>query len=161
MKILTIDPGSKLGFCVADQHGWIEYGLKTIACNKTATLHERSEELACAIEDLFEEFEPDVLVIEDVPKGSHGVPSWQGRYWLITAYSKAVETAIRYGCNIVDVHPMTLRKFMGHARGSTKHQTISFVNEKLDLDLKISKHNQADALALWLYYLEQHKKAVA
>lgn len=167
--ILTIDPGSNLGWSVWNdkqlcQNGLFEYGL--IDGGKHKDLYDRVNFIEDQVKTLFSKFRPSKFVIEAIQAIAQ--PSKSANFWLNYTYGCAVSNANRADIQIIEVNPGTLKKQLkelgsmfkendpdcfGKNGQLNKDGVITVVNRFLGLELKKKDHNIADAIALGLVTL--------
>jgi crossover junction endodeoxyribonuclease RuvC len=152
MKILSIDPGSNLGYAKFKSRNDFESG--ELTTNPKQSQLGRMCHLWDQMQVLFSEFEPNVLVIEDVLKAAYGLKHYNALFWLIVTYTCAVLTAYRRQMRIVNIPPAQLKKTITGKGNAKKDQILAAINKLTGLGLKKNKHNQADAIGLGITFYE-------
>lgn len=163
MNLLTIDPGTRLGYA-----SW-EFATKRTPLKKalqefsvlTADWVDRHIDpfmdharrmnvLGPQIEVLIEAAEPDVIVIENVVMGSY--KNWQARAWLSNTYWQVLRVADEQSIQVISVPATSLKKVVCGDGRANKVDIIHKVNDTLAMALSKNKDDEADALALGIYY---------
>lgn len=159
MRILAIDPGSNFGFSL-----FVDGELR--AANDFENYVREQEYYGAdqgqALSYLFAEYRPQVLVVEDVVKGSTTMRSWQAVWHTVGVEYSAVSKAHLHGSEVALVPQQTLKKYLREqldlpARSKvSKRQIVEYVNGRYrSVSLKQKHHNIADAIALGECYLER------
>lgn len=160
--MLTIDPGASLAASVwdLDDSTIVWYGkLKTKSGEAQET---RLAAMGAMITQLFDDYEPSVLVMENVLPLARACKSKDAVLWLVGTYVIGLTTAVMRGVDFVLPLPTQLKKSVTGNGTAKKTLMVHTINEQLGLQLKMSQHNEADALGLGVYYLKNNfKKEVA
>lgn len=151
-KVLAADPGSRFGFSVWQDGELLEFG--AITTDSKLGMRERLNQMETNISLLFDKVSPDVVVVEDVNKGSF--KSWQARAWLGRTYGHVDRLAYEKKLDFVPIAPTEMKKIVTGSGRAKKIDVIHAVNKLLNLSLGKSKDDEADAIALGICYYELH-----
>lgn len=161
--ILSIDPGSNIGWAVYKSQKLYNYGL--IDSGKHDNLYERVNYIEDQVSLLFSKWLPTQLVIEGITAISQ--PSKMANFWLNYTFGFCVSTASRAKIPIVEFNPSVLKKrlkeanlvqrehlpYWGKNGQLNKAGVVACINRHLKLELRQKDHNIADAIGLGLISL--------
>jgi crossover junction endodeoxyribonuclease RuvC len=154
-KILGIDCGTAItGWAVIEPGKNINQpklnGVGIVETHKLSPEEERLLDLGNSIADLIEEFEPDVVAIEDIFFNKNAktvIKVSQARGVVIY---KAVQKGVKY---FSYTPPQIKQRITGHGRAK-KDQVIYMINEIFSLKGDLVQDDAADALAIaYCHYL--------
>jgi crossover junction endodeoxyribonuclease RuvC len=149
VRILGIDPGlAKLGYAIvddmADSIRHVEYGL--IRTKPVDPLPVRLNEIAALIDDIIEQFKPDVMAIETVFFAKNAKTAMTiGR---VTGAVMAV-AGLR-GIEVVEYSPLDVKRSVVGTGKADKKQVQEMVRVLYKLDAPPRPPDVADALAICL-----------
>ena len=153
-RYLGIDPGlNRTGYALLERspRGPVlrEGGL--LRSTRGRSLAERVHEIASGLREVLEEFQPQVLAIEQVfslvrnPKSA-----------LLMAHARGaiLSTAVEYGVPVVHYTPTQVKRLLTGSGKATKDQIQRAIKTELGLDRLLEPHDVADAFAVALchYY---------
>jgi len=149
--VLTIDPGSKLGYSVWEDGEVICYGEQTVAASDKATTYSRYVQMQENIRRMFYDYKPSTLVIEQVAAYG-GSSTLNAKLWLLGTFFESVCEAERAGCKVVAVPIMSLKAGVAGSGKAKKVDMVHAVNKQMGTRLALKDHNTADAIGLGIYY---------
>ena len=153
-RYLGIDPGlNRTGYALLERspRGPLlrEGGL--IRSTRGRSLAERVHEIACGLREVLNEFQPQVLAIEQVfslvrnPKSA-----------LLMAHARGaiLTTAVEHGVPVVHYTPTQIKRLLTGSGKASKDQIQRAIKTELGLDRLLEPHDVADAFAVALchYY---------
>ena len=157
MIVLAIDPGVNLGYAIFHDAEPIDYGqLKTKPQDAQVV---RLREIRHGIEKLFADYEPDVMVIENIMPLATNLKSRDAIYWLTAAYHIACIEADKCGVDIAAFIPSSVKKAVTGKGNAKKTDMVAAINKIYNLNLKKNMHNAADALGVgFTFFVDTNKK---
>lgn len=152
MKLLGIDPGSRnLGYCIVELEGVkysvLEAGLLRF---KQDSLREQLLELNKGLDLIFNQFEIDEVVIEDIfyaynPKSVLKLAQFRGAIAL-----KVLNTVGHYE----EYTPLQVKKALTGNGKATKEQVAFMVKKLLNIKKEIKPYDITDAMAVTLTHAQ-------
>lgn len=103
---------------------------------------------------------PETMVVENVLVTASNSKSKDAVYWLVASYAILQMLAFEHGATLVEYTPSELKKGATGNGRATKPLMVDTANYLMDLRLKRSQHNEADAILLGYLYLRRAKESL-
>jgi Holliday junction resolvasome RuvABC endonuclease subunit len=143
--VLAIDTGTKTGFCVYD--GEIKTsGVVSFAIKKKDKPGLKFLRFRQWLETMIDDHRPDVIIYEEAFQAGS---SARRCYYGFT--TRLEETVCTSNIRLTSVHSGTLKKYICGKGNAEKAEMIAAIRSKTGLN--ITEDNEADAIALALYYV--------
>ena len=159
MRYLGIDPGlNRTGYALLErgQRGPILREGGVVKSTQKCTLAERVHEIGQGLREVFDQYQPEVMAIEQVfstvqyPKTA-----------LLMAHARGVILYVAAERQIPVVHytPTQIKRLLTGSGKATKDQVQRAIKQELNLDRILEPNDVADAFAVALchYYSAKHK----
>lgn len=146
MRLLAIDPGANLGYAIFEDREPVDFGQCKTKPQDSQVV--RLREIRHFIEGLFDEHQPDVMVIENIMPLATSLKSRDAIYWLTATYHIACIEADKRGVTFTAIIPSAVKKAVTGKGNAKKHDMVAAINKHYDLNLKKNQHNAADALGV-------------
>ncbi len=154
MFVLGVDPGlTRCGYGVvardASTSGFLARAAGTIETSPADPVERRLHDLSCALRDLLEEYDPQVVVVERIffqtnAKTATGVAQASGI---------ALSCAVAHGCEVAQYTSNEVKLAVVGYGAASKQQVQSMVARQVGLATPPSSPDAADALGLAICHL--------
>lgn len=155
MKVLAIDQSTKAsGICLFEDNKLVKYAVLTETSTQPL---KRIINIVDRIEKIYDEYQPDVVVVEDVlPEETHNIKTLHTLLYLLGAiklmiYRKGKEVEVMVASHWRKICGIKVGR--GVKREELKAQSMAFVKEKFGLDVI---DDIADSICIGYAFLNQN-----
>ncbi len=155
MRIMGVDPGTiRMGEAILDGSTKKFESLfhTTVALKQKRSIHKRLHDIYCAVQELIEEWNPEVLALEDV---FHGV-SFKSAIRIGEARAAVILAATACNTPVVEYLPTRVKSAVCGSGRAAKIQVQNMVRSILGLR-ELPETDAADALAIAICHMHTIK----
>lgn len=161
MNLLAIDPSSKMGWAHFKGENLHDFGIihSDVDGDRWARLVDTFNQL----EEAVNIFDIDMIVVEDVLPLVRHMMSTDALFWTVATFLNAGVLATDAGLDLVMAPVSSVKKniapdWRGDARSNKKAPIVDAVNKRFNLSLKLKHHNEADAIAIGCWAVDNVTK---
>jgi len=155
MKVMGVDPGTiRMGVALIEgsTRDFQTPFYTTVSLNQKRSLHTRLHDIYVKMQELLQEWKPDVLALEDIFHGA----SFKSAIRIGEARAAVILAATQYGITVIEYPPTRVKNAVCGSGRAAKVQVQNMVRHIFQLQ-ELPESDAADALAIALCHMHTIK----